>query len=204
MPVNVAIGALYFCALTGGIWRGPRPAVVWLIVGLGVPYVISYRLHGLFLWYRYPSVIFPAFLILVTAGGMALSSLRWRVLLFSTLLVYSAWGCWTYFTTFQKANPKAVVTYVDALESSQAVVVRPAYFSELFSFYDRGGAPGVDQNTLDTVEKRAALKGKQVILLAFDVPSDPIGEALRSEFAVVSQRHFPGYARSGITVYELR
>jgi hypothetical protein len=218
LALHVIIGLLFLAALACGVKTGPRAAVVWLFIGLGVPYVLSYWVHGLFVWYRYPVVAYPAFIILVSSiaqesneqwsmsneKGLQYSLFIARCSLLSLFVLSGLSGCWTYFTTFQKANPKAVVAYVDALESPRAVVVRPSYFGELFSYYDRGTAPVIDQHTLSTPEERAALKGKQVILVAFDVPSDPVGEALRSEFTVVSRRHFPSYAHLGITVYELR
>jgi hypothetical protein len=47
------------------------------------------------------------------------------------------------------------------------------------------------------------LRGRHVIFLAFDVVSDPVGEALLKEFHQTSATLFPGLAHLGITVYEL-
>jgi len=54
------------------------------------------------------------------------------------------------------------------------------------------------------LEKRVALKGKNVIFVAFDVPADPIGDAFLADYKVLSARYFPGLAHLGITVYELK
>ena len=83
-------------------------------------------------------------------------------------------------------------------------MVRPTYFGELFQFYDRGTTSTLDEHVLDSPVKRAALKGKQIILIAMDVPSDPVGVALLHEFKPLSERYFPGIAHLGATVYELQ
>jgi len=68
----------------------------------------------------------------------------------------------------------------------------------------QGVTAPVDENLFDTPEKRAALKGKHVILIAFDVPYDPVTDALVAEFKPLSGRFFPGTAHLGIMVYQLK
>ena len=62
----------------------------------------------------------------------------------------------------------------------------------------------LDQDQFDSAKKRASLKDKRILLLAFDVPSDPITRAFLAEYRVISSKHFPGLARLGITVHKLR
>ena len=119
-------------------------------------------------------------------------------------LVSQAWGSWTYFHKWQKANPKAVVQYIHWLKKPATVVVRPFYFADLFGFYDQGTTPAIDQHLLDNPAKRAALKGKDVLLVAFDVPSDPVADAFLAEFETLTARYFPGTANLGVTVYQLK
>src|SRR5262249_19587646 len=109
-----------------------------------------------------------------------------------------------YFEGWQKANSKAVVQYVHWLKKSDTIVVRPSYYSDLFAFYDQGLTPTIDEHVFDSTPKRAALKGKNIILLAFDVPSDPVAEAFLQEVKPLSARYFPGTAHLGITVYQLK
>jgi hypothetical protein len=120
------------------------------------------------------------------------------------LLGSQAWGSWIYFHGWQKANPKAVMQYVHWLKAPDSVVIRPSYFADLYSFYDLGTTTPVDENLLDTPEKRAVLKGKHVILIAFDVPYDPVADALLAGLKPLSARYFPGTAHLGITVYQLK
>jgi len=198
----IVVGLATFILAALGVKKEPRAAVIWLSVGLGIPYILSYEVHGLYIWYRYPILMYPAFLMLVTSGLCAIPSrfIRWGM--FGLLVVSASWSCKKYLTSWQKANPKAVVAYVQELKQPGTVVIRPAYFSELFAFYDQGPTVVVDEDKLSSPENRAALKGKNVVFLAFDAP-DPIGIALLSQFSVVSARYFPGYAHLGITVNQL-
>jgi uncharacterized membrane protein len=189
-----------------GLWNRPRVAAIWLGVGLGFPFVLSYWVHGLYVWYRYPALMFPAFVLALASGLRALPE-RWvtRWLIFSILIFQSAWGCGYYLATWQKANPKEVMAYVQSLKAPNAVVIRPFYFAPLFNYYDQNPVPVFEQDKLDDAKKRAeALKGKKIIFVAFDAPSDAVASALLSEFKIVSARYFPGHAHLGITVYELK
>jgi hypothetical protein len=198
------IGFSFAAALGMGLWRGPRAGLSWLLIGLGVPWLISYWKPTVFLWYRYPIHMLPAFVILVAAGLFAIKPRFLGVALVLVCLGSQAWGDWIYFHGWQKANPKAVVSYVHRLRQTNSLVVRPDYFGDLFQFYDQGTTPVIDEHVLDSPGKRAALHGRDVIFVAFDVPSDPIGDALLSEFKPASARYFPGAAHLGITVYELK
>jgi len=200
----VLFGIVFLNALILGLWKGPLSAKLWLVVGLMVPWLLSLWKISIYVWYRYPILILPAFILLITAGLRSPKSPWLRGALSAILLASQIWACHTYFTTWQKANPKAVVQYVHWLRKPNTVVVRPPYFADLFNFYDQGTLPSIDQNQLDSPEKRARLKGKDIILLAFDVPSDPVTEAFLAEFHPLTGRYFPGFAHLGITVYRLK
>ena len=200
----VLFGAVFLNALLLGLWKGPLSAKLWLGLGLLVPWLLSLWKATIYVWYRYPILVWPAFILLITAGLLSPKSPWLRGALSAVLLTSQIWACHVYFTTWQKANPKAVVQYVHWLKEPNTVVVRPSYFADLFNFYDQGTLPSIDENQLDSPEKRAALKGKDVILLAFDVPSDPIAEAFLTEFHPLTGRYFPGFAHLGITVYHLK
>jgi mannosyltransferase len=202
--MNVFLGLFYLGILGLGISRGPRSAGIWLLMGVTLPYLISYFLPGLYLAYRYPSLMYPAFLILVASGIQGLPGRTIRAGALSALLLVGMGSCLIYATNWQKANPKMVMAYVQSLKQPNTVVIRPVYFSPLFNYYDPGSTVVIDQDKLDSDEKRAALKGKKIIFLAFDVPYDPVRDALLSQFKVVSSQYFPGYARLGITVYQLQ
>jgi len=46
-------------------------------------------------------------------------------------------------------------------------------------------------------------QGVPIVLIAFNVPSDPVAEALIQQRSVIKARPFPGHSHLGITVYEL-
>ncbi len=210
--VLTMIGLLFAAALIKGLLKGPRAVVLWLSVGLGVPWLLSLWKASVFVWYRYPVLMLPAFALIVAAGvlspksevlSLQSSNFGLRTLWIVLLLGSQIRGCWVYFHQWQKANPKAVVQYVHWLGKPNTVVVRPVYFSDLFNFYDQGTSVTLDEHILDSKEKRAALKGHPIILLAFDVPADPIAEALLGEYKQDSARYFPGLAHLGVTVFQL-
>jgi hypothetical protein len=199
----VGTGLVFAAALGLGFWRGPKMAVVWLVVGLGVPWILSAWKPTIFLWYRYTVHMLPAFAILVAAGLLAIRPRALGVCLVLVALGSQVWGDWTYFHGWQKANPKAVVAYVHRIRQSDSIVVRPSYFGELFNFYDLGTSRVIDEHLLDSPDKRVALRGHHAIFLEFDVPSDPVGDAIVGECNPVSATYFPGIAHLGVTVYEL-
>ncbi len=204
---------VFAVGLARGLWKGALAPRLWFVVGLFTPYLLSYWMPSIYVWWRYPLLVYPAFLWLVVEGWMSFSLVRLKQGALVFLLLSQVGGTWVYLTRWEKANPKAVGAYVTSLSDSllesresmrkDVVIVRPAYFAALFSYYDQTGLTVLDQDKLDSVSKRAALKGKEIILLAFDVPSDPIIEAFRQEFQVTSSRAFPAIARMGVTVLTL-
>ena len=205
-PPLLAWAAAVFCAagLTLGFRRVPRAVVLWLSLGLGLPFLLSYKVPALYLWYRYTSLMYPAFLLWVVAGWGPLRPVWLGRAGLGLFIAVGAWGCHYYFIGWEKANPKAVVAYVDSQVTANSVVIRPAYFSSLFSYYDTRSASVFDQHLQDNAESRRRFRGRDVILVAFDVPSDPIADAFRSEFKTVASRHFSGFAHLGVTVYSLK
>jgi mannosyltransferase len=200
----VIVGGITLVLAAIGSFFGPRVAVYWLFIGIGLPYVLSYYEHGLFNWYRYPFLLYPAFLLMVTSALVMMPGrwLRWSLI--GILVLQGGWGCEYYITRWQKANPKSVMAYVQELKDANTVVVRPFYFATLFNFYDHGPTLVIDQDKLDSDEKRAELKGKNIIFVSFEVPADDVRDALLAQYKVQSARYFPGYAHLAITVYKLR
>jgi uncharacterized membrane protein len=193
----------FFMVLLWGLRQKLVGPALWLGAAL-LPWIISYWEHSLYVWYRYPTHMLPAFFLLLAAGIFAARPKWLACLALCLCLGTEAWGFKIYFTAWQKANPKSVVLYIHHIRTPAAVVVRPSYFTELFRFYDAGTTPAVDEHLYDSPERRALLKRKQVILVAFDVPDDPIAAAFLSEYKPVSRQHFAGFAHLGITVYDLR
>lgn len=204
LGIILIFGLLFAAALIAGFRKGPVAAIYWLGAGLAIPWALSLWNHNMYVWYRYPILMLPAFVLLVAAGLMEFKPGSLRGLAIGACLASQLWGCWFYFVRWQKANPKSVIQYIHRIEQPDSVVVRPVYFTDLFNFYDQGMTRAVDQHLLDSPQNRAMLRGKDILLVAFDIPSDPITEALCSEFQVVSSRSFPGFDHLGITVYRLK
>jgi mannosyltransferase len=196
-------GVLWFVCAFVGFVRGPKSARWLLSIGLLLPWLISYFQKSIFVWYRYPVIFYPAFLLIAASGW---SALRWRHRwgILPILLASQLFGCWTYFSGWQKANPKQVMAYVRMKRDPQTVIVRPAYFSALFNFYNPDHWPAIDEHLLDDDTKRNAYQGQKILLISFDEPADPIRDALLQNYSVESAITFPGFAHLAITVYELR
>jgi hypothetical protein len=203
LGVVLVFAAAFLVLLLTGLRRAPR-ALIWWLAALTIPWAMSYWKPGVFLWYRDSIHMLAPFILLVALGARAIASLPVRTLLLALCLGSSLWGDWVYFSRWQKANPKAVVSYVHRLRANETLVVRPASFASLFQFYNQGTLSVIDEEQLGRPEQRAALKGRNVIFLRLDALSDPIGDALTSELSIVSARYFPGLAQRGITVYQLR
>ena len=97
-----------------------------------------------------------------------------------------------------------MVAFVDLCAVREPWLMRPDYFSFLYSYYDHGRTAPLDTDRLDSPEKRAALRGRIIFLIAFEVPQDPIKDAFLHEYHLLTTRHFPGYGHLGITVYILK
>ena len=60
-----------------------------LCVGLGIPYLLSYATHSIYVWYRYPALIYPAFIVLLVSGlTVAPRAVRWAATGVLLLIAY--------------------------------------------------------------------------------------------------------------------
>jgi hypothetical protein len=201
--ITVAAIILIVGLPAAGLVKGPRLPRLWLAIGIGLPFLLGFW-RPLYLWYRYPFLSYAAFVLLILSG-LSLVKPRWlRACFIAFILSVEAAACVHYFSGWQKGNAGPVIAYVHQLQTPDSILVRPRYFADVMSYYDHTPAAQViDEGALDSPEKRGALRQRQVIFLAFDVPSDPVGEALLAELPVRSRRHFPAIPLHGITVYEL-
>jgi hypothetical protein len=191
-----------------GLGAGRRPAIagIWLAVGLGVPFGLSYWKPPVYIWYRYPILMYPAFLLICAGGIMRIPSRAGRVVLVAWLVAIDGIGLRHYIADWDKANPQAVVSYISERAGGGDVIIRPNYFRDLFGYYFKadGRQSVVDEHLLDSGPARARLRGRRIWFVSFDVPRDEIRDALLQQFSVQSARVFPGHAHLGVTVYELR
>jgi mannosyltransferase len=204
LPMFAAIAAAYAVGFARGLKAAPLAARLWLPIGLGLPFLMSYWQPGLYVWYRYPVLMYPAFALWVAAGIWSLPARWMRSACAGLALLGASWGSGQYALGWEKANPKSVMAHVNELADARSVVVRPAYFGDLFGYYYAGKAPVFDADSFDSAAKREQLRGKGVVLVAFDVPDDPVTRAFLQEFGAPVPRRFPGHARLGVAVYRWR
>lgn len=200
--IPLVLGAAWAVLAAAGLMKRNAAALLWLGLGLGVPFMLSYRMPSVFVWYRYPALLLPAFLWIAAGGIDAFRRQAVAIALALVVLAGGLLGVHAYFTTWEKANPKAVMAYVNSLPLQDTVVVRPAYFADLFAYYAAGDRPVLDEDKMLPDERIRLQSRAQLVLIAFDAP-DPITTAFLNEFHVDSSRYFPGTAHLGITVYLL-
>lgn len=172
------------------------------ILGLGLPFLISFWKPQVFVSFRYTMAIFPAAVLLAARGWESLPA-QARTATVAALLATSAFGILHYFT-WDKGNMKAVAAEVDRLPVRDAVVIVPAYMQPLFNLYYRGPLPEVNETGVDTLAPILA-SHRQAVLVTLDVPN-PVKEALGARYRRIAEAHFPGDFHLGIvlTVYQLR
>jgi hypothetical protein len=203
-PVTIAAAVVCYLGAVGvGLWKGPSLLRWWLLLGLGLPFALSFWKPHLYVSYRYTYIVYPAFVLLVAHGLQAIRVRVVQVGMAAFLLVLTASGTHAYFTRWEKANPMSVARYVGERATTRTAVVRPAYFAKLFDFYYRGAGQVIDEDTLDSTAARRAVADRPMIFVAFDVPSDPVGDALLAERRVLSAHAFSGHSHLGVHVYEL-
>ena len=195
--------ATFVVCFSAGLWRSPAVVVGWLIGGLGIPFLISFRTPAIYVWYRFPIVVYPAFLLMVARGAGAIRPAGARAAATVILVGSALAGVFRYETVWQKANVRAVASYAESVAPEGSLVIRPSYVANLFDTYYRGHATVRDESDFDSPAARAALRGRTVVLVNFDEPGDPVGTALRDALGVRSSRAFPAHSRLAITVYVL-
>lgn len=194
---TVVAGIFFFV----GLRKGPRLALVWIAVGVIVPFGISFA-RPIYLWYRYPFLSYGAFVLLV-AAGLARVPWRWGRLGAALLLLsMEAAACRFYFQDWQKGNAKSAIEAVHAWQRPDSVIIRPRYFADVMSYYDATPSTNlIDEDTLDSPQKRDHLTREDVVFLSFDTSSDPVGDALKKDLGLQPVRWFPALPLHGITVY---
>lgn len=203
VPGSIFWSALVLGAalMSVGIIKGPRLARVWILVGVGVPYAVSF-FHPIYLWYRYPFISFGGFILLMAAG---LAALPWRSVGRAAaifLLGIQVVGAWHYFHGWQKGNAKMAFSFVHQAMTDKTILVRPRHLAPLMVYYDLTPTDRlIYEDELDSPEKRRALKNKDLLFIAVDATEDPVGEALIKELSLLPLRQFPAIRLHGITVY---
>ena len=201
------VGALLIavCAIgTGaGLTKRNSAALCACLIPIAIPFALSYLMPSIYVWYRYTVLALPGFIWILADGLTSIQPRLARRALGLSLIALWAIGLRTYFSTWQKGNMKDIARIVNAMPLRDAVIVRPSYSAALSDWYLRKDVIVADEGQFDSPEKRAALDGKTIILLRYDVPHDAVGDAFLREFRLRAMNNFPGEARLGVTVYQL-
>jgi hypothetical protein len=204
--VEFLTGFLFFILLILGILaarkRDERSMRLVLASSLGtiaLAFVVSVFRPEAYLWYRYPVIVFPIFCIALGVGLSYVPFVRVRLLVASALVILSGFGTFRYYQ-WDKANAKSVAMFVETIAASDSdVVIRPAYFEELFNYYYRGKARQVNEGSVDSSIAPAIQNVDRFVLITLDIPSE-VRDYIDSHYEKVLEQHFPGEAHMGILV----
>ena len=188
--------------LLGSRGREEGMAVRWILVVLGVtlllPYVISFWMSKLFLWYRYPVILLPA--LLMAFGAI---TVRYRLLgsiVAAVLLSVSLAGAIGYFS-WSKSNAREVAEYAGETAARDDVrfIIRPKTAAFLLDYYDHGTVRRLDETYLDQPLGEIVDTAAAFVYVSLDVPN-PIRDYMDGHFVKVEERRFPGEAHLGMVV----
>jgi 4-amino-4-deoxy-L-arabinose transferase-like glycosyltransferase len=193
-------GALVRQALTAPAQRDLRALLLCAGVTVLVPFAISFWIPKIFLWYRYPVIVFPVFCL---AAGSALAPAGRRRLgaaaAFVILLAAGIAGTAHYFT-WSKSNVREVAAFVqESTEDSVRMVIRPRSFAFLLNYYYRGSAAQLDESYLDQPLGEIVDTAASFVYVSLDVPNI-IRDYMDGHFEKVNERRFPGEAHLGMVV----
>jgi hypothetical protein len=204
--VEVLTGILFLILLVLGILaarkRDERSMRLVLASSLGtiaIAFLISFFRPEAYLWYRYPVIVFPIFCIVLGVGLSYVPFVWIRLLVASAFVILSGLETFRYYH-WDKANAKSVAVFVETIASSDSdVVIRPAYFEELFNYYYRGKARQVDEGSVDSLITPAIQNVNRFVLITLDIPNK-VRDYIDSHYEKVLEQHFPGEAHMGILV----
>jgi uncharacterized membrane protein len=206
LGVKVLLGVVSLGLLSLSIWasrkrdaRGLHMVLFSILGTVTIAFVISIFWPEAYLWYRYPVIVFPLFCIALGVGVNALSRNHLQFVLAGVFVALSAVGTYRYYH-WEKANAKSVATFVEGVASEKTdVIIRPAYFEELFNYYYRGNARQVDEGSFDSTIAPALQNANRFVLITLDIPNE-VRDVIGFRFEKVLERDFPGEANMGILV----
>lgn len=188
------------------VWAGRRKeawairAVLFSILATAALAFAASVVHPeTYLWYRYPVILFPFFCIALAVGLNHIKMYPLRLAFAGVFLLLAGVGTFRYFH-WEKANAKSVAAFVETIASEKTdVVIRPAYFADLFNYYYRGRAQQVNEGAFDDTIAPAIQNVNQFVLITLDIPNE-VRDYINTHFEKVMERKFPGEAHTGIVV----
>jgi hypothetical protein len=211
-----AATALTVAALISGVTAGGKTLRLVLFCfggGMLIPFLLSFFRPEIFLWYRYPVVLFPLWCAaaggaavqagpLVYGGNRAVRALaRWWGPAACALLVLAGLAGTVRYYSWQKSNVREVAFYADSLSGTGAkILIRPRTFAPLLNYYSRAeGVVQYDETYLDQPLGTLVDTASAFIYVSLDVPNG-IREYMDGHFVKAAERHFPGEAHMGMVV----
>ena len=164
-----------------------------------VPFAVSFWIPKLFLWYRYPVIVFP--ILCVCAGSLVRGRGRERFLAIPVVVLVAVGliGTAAYFS-WSKSNVRDVAECVEeATKEDVRMIIRPRSFAFLLNYYYHGTAVELDETYLDQPLGEIVDTAASFVYVSLDIPSE-IRSYMDGHFDKVAERTFPGEAHMGMVV----
>lgn len=179
--------------------RFARAAGLCLPVTLLVPFAASFIKPEIFLWYRYPVIVFPLFCLI---AGYAAAADRRQIaaVAVSVLIAVGSVNSMRLFS-WSKSNVRDVALYVGQTldESGVTMLIRPATFAPLLNYYYHGRAVQYDETYLDKPLGQIVDTASAFMYVSLDVHNS-IRTYMDGHFDKISERVFPAQAHLGLIV----
>jgi len=195
--------ALAAAAIVAGLRKNAPPSLRFVLsCTLGtllIPFALSFAKPEIFLWYRYPVIVFPLFCLLLGAASAPGRWRGWAIPGAAFLVAAELFGAAHYFS-WQKSNAREVARCVDSLAVRGVnILIRPASFAPLLNYYYGGYALQLDETYLDNPLGGIVDTASAFIYVSLDVPNG-IRDYMDGHFLKSFERRFPGEAHMGIVV----
>jgi 4-amino-4-deoxy-L-arabinose transferase-like glycosyltransferase len=174
-----------------------RSLLVCASVTLLVPFIVSFWVPKIFLWYRYPVILFP---VVCVALGAAAARSRAGAFAAALLVVVGLSGA-VHYQGWSKSNVREVAIYAGqaARRDSVRFILRPKPFAFLLNYYDSSTVPRLDEAYLDGALGGIVDTARAFVYISLDVPN-AIRDYMDGHFVKVEERRFPGEAHLGMVV----
>jgi hypothetical protein len=178
----------------------PESGTLWVLgITLVIPFMISFFKPEVFLWYRYPVIVYPLFALM--AGAVAGSGWRVGLAVGSVLLLIGIGfaGTSAYFS-WSKSSARDAAEFVGELTSDSIhILIRPAYTAPLLNYYYKGNALQLDEAYLNSPLGDLVDTAHAFVYVSLDARND-IRDYMNGHFVKIAERTFPGEAHMGLVV----
>ncbi len=198
----ILVAALIAFSCYTVVKKNERDAIVlllcWIAI-LALPFCESLVRPEVFVWYRYPVIVFPLFCLIVGASLISSILKKYALILLPALLITNLAADILYFS-WDKGNAQEVAGYAEEFSQKEVeFLIRPRQFAPLFNYYYTGPIPQYDETYLDQPLGGIIDTANQFAYIHTDVPNI-IYDYMEQHFDKVSEKRFPGEAHLGIVI----